>query len=382
MPSLTESITAAEVILREAWSGDVRLDPVGETLAYHAWPTVIRAHVTTAPRPVDSVIVKTYRSWAPYEPSRPGGPASGLFAEWAALAFLHDRMASEDAVAKLYGGDRALGVIVLQDLGRGCTLDDVLEGNDPVVAETALLDLARTLARVHGASMGGESAYLEMREQLGPTRDRREWLDHVWRSALTTLAELGVDTSGRVRDALHTLRFSMTEPGPWAGLRQSEPGSDNVLIVDDRAKLLDFEGSAWGHVLVDAAFPRMSFGHLPARGRLPDEVVRNFERAYLEELGTLHGWAAVEGPDRLVSAAAWLALECLAACFKVSLDEGRSPYGGARGRAQLVCQWQRAREARPEFSGLADAVLDRLRRAWQLERAPELPIYAAFEGLE
>src|SRR5699024_9091388 len=58
-------------------------------------------------------------------------------------------------------------LLVLEDLGRGSTLADVLFADDPRVAERALLAWARALGKLHSTTAGCEADFDALMRRLG-----------------------------------------------------------------------------------------------------------------------------------------------------------------------------------------------------------------------
>ncbi len=381
MPTIEETTHVAEGLLQQVWGRAVRLDTPAEVLAEHGWPTVLRCTVSGGER--DSVIVKTYRSWAPYDPTRAEGPATGLFAEWAALAMLDEDLSNNGQIPKLHASSRDDGVLIIEDLGRGSTLEDVLIGDDDMTARNAVVELGRVLARVHGSTVGRRARYEQIRSALGPLVQLRTWIDTRWTDAMEALRMLEIEIPHRAARELERTRVAIAEPGRWGGVCHSEPGSDNAIVPSGRLRLIDFEASYWGHVAADVAFPRMAFGHLPVVGALPASVVDEFEDAYADEFSKMQPDLASKLSAAIDAASVWLALECLGAHYKLSFDETNAPYGGERGRRQLGSQWtQIAQRCDGAIGELARGVLDGFTRVWQAEVVPVLSTYAAFQGMQ
>lgn len=371
MPTVEQTISAAESLLRDAW-GRVCLDRHGEVLSEHGWPTVLRVSAS-GNTPASSVIVKTYRSWAPYDPADPTSPASGLFAEWSALEVLNDLLPDEGGLPKLYAGDRDRGVVVMQDVGCGPSLEQVLLGSDERLAMTALAGVSRVLGRVHNVSAHQRDRYNTSRASLGPEPDHVAWAEGMWSRAERALHELGVSPSPSVTDTLTSIGAKVTTP---LALCHTEPADGNVVVVNGHAVLLDFEGSRWGDPAVDAAFPRTAFGHLPTAGRLPHAIVLDLERTYTAELGDTR--ASVK--DELRQAAVWIALVTLGCYYRTSHDDSLARFGGRPMRERLGSQWSRvaADYEGHDLGEMATNVTKAMSRAWGADRVPELPIYPAF----
>lgn len=384
------SVDVAQRLLR-ARAGDVSLGDEVEILATHGQPTVFRARAD-GPVPYRSVIVKTHRHWAPYNPSNLAGPASGLFAEWAGLRFADEIWPANGVIPKLLAADRRHGVLVIEDLGRGPDLDDVLQGTDRDTATAALGQLAVALARLHGRSHPEHARYREISESLtSAPSNHQSWIDHHWAEAFAVLAELRVTPKGEVAAQLEQVRTAVAHPGLAGALCQAEPGDGNVLYIDRRVRLIDFEGSYWGHPATDAAFPRTAFGHLPGRCRLPEEQVDTFERAYRAELAAARPEFAEQLDQSLVQGSVGIAMSVLAT-RGTSLDRAQATPDPSRphleqlrtltqtARERLSWQWRQI-ATQPVSGPLArfgSEVSARLAELWDLSDLPEPPIYPAF----
>jgi hypothetical protein len=156
-----------------------------------------------------SLILKRIHWIDPYDPDdvRPTGGTSAphanptmawrLVSEWTATQFL-SRVGGEPPIGpRCYGGDLAEGFVILEDLGSGARLCDLLLGNDPVAAEAALLGYATALGRMHGTTCGREAEYDRLWEALGrrtaPMRQiEAETLRDDWRRTEAMRDALGV----------------------------------------------------------------------------------------------------------------------------------------------------------------------------------------------
>jgi hypothetical protein len=127
--------TIAETLLATRFGGPVRLGR-GEALQDRS--SVVRFSVLDGPSEAPpSIVVKRAPPDQLYDANAPGYPASSwfLFNHWAGLQFL-SHVAGEGTLSpRVYGGDRAAGVVLMEDLGTGLGLDEVLLGADPVAAE-------------------------------------------------------------------------------------------------------------------------------------------------------------------------------------------------------------------------------------------------------
>ena len=154
---------AAERVLAQTFGGPVRL---GQPEGVWVYPdecrtTIQRALVQEGPPGVPAtVIIKRINSIDPYDPNdlRLRGPAFydatpawRLITEWTATRFLSRFTFDPPLSPCCYGGDRAEGFVILEDLGTGERLYDLLHGSDPARAEAALLGYATALGRIHPA---------------------------------------------------------------------------------------------------------------------------------------------------------------------------------------------------------------------------------------
>ena len=190
------------------------------------------------------------------------------------------------------------------------------------------------------------------------------------------LSELGVDAD-RHGEALGRIKAAGLGKDVWHGLRHCDVDGDNVLLVGDELKLVDFEGSLFGNVLLDVAFLAMAFGHHASVGVIPPATAARFESRYFEAVAGNAPELAAQGPDDIADAKAWLAIECLGAFFKQMDTEKWAPWGGARGRAQAVSQW-RVVQTLPRYEPLATDVLEKLAASWGLHELLELPVFDGF----
>lgn len=260
MPTMAETIHAAETLLQDKGYSAVTLEPSGQGLSGKGWPTVIRTRVYGQPE-IESVIIRTFKDWAPFDPDDPNSPAVGLFAEWAALEFLNERLPGVQQIATLLAGDRDLGVLVMSDFGQAPTLDEILLRSSRTEVERYLRQLAKVLARIHGASIGQEQAYRQIYANLGPLpkdTSLQRYLDQ----SLEVLDQLEIEMSSEDQALVSQVTSFVLTPNEWTGLQHLEPGADNLIVVDGEIRLIDFEGSSWRNVLRDVAFPSMASGHL------------------------------------------------------------------------------------------------------------------------
>src|SRR5688572_3129019 len=109
------ALQTAERVLATAFAGRPRLELL-TPLAAATWRNrVLRCRVLDAePGVPDTVVFKQPR--AGYDPDRAAWPTLSLLNEWAGLQFLGSLGLAPPLAPRLYGGDRAAGLVVLEDL--------------------------------------------------------------------------------------------------------------------------------------------------------------------------------------------------------------------------------------------------------------------------
>ena len=276
----------AERVLSAAFGGAVQLD-AGEALRErtHVW----RCMVLNGPAGVPaSVIVKRARSWdgTAYEPdsTEPRSAAAHFFNDWAGLQLLSQAAGADKIAPRFYGGDRAAGIFVIEDLGEGSSPDQALLGDDPSAAEANLLELARMLGRMHAATIGWNERFVQMRKALGPYTPGDQGYRWLADGFLSTAAALGVPLRSGAAAELETVINALANPGPFLAYTHGDPCPDNWIWAGERLRLFDFEIGAFRHALTDGVYGRIHFPTCWCVNRLPDQIPLSMEAAYRAEL--------------------------------------------------------------------------------------------------
>ncbi|HTK09629.1 MAG TPA: hypothetical protein VL485_20835 [Ktedonobacteraceae bacterium] len=284
-----ETLVLATRLLTEQFSAPVRLgEPQNNSGSNRA--RVYRCHVLEGPASTPtSVIVKRAYTVPPaqYNPDSNTMPAWTFLNELASLQFLRQYVPEISFVPRLYCGDRASGIMIMEDLGSGKRLDHLLLGNDPQAAEQALLDYARVHGILHAQTIGMQDSYLRIRRQLGPVEEASgyyhnyEWLDA---SLYRTASLLDVTPVPGVGAELRRLKHAMEQPGPFLSFVQSDACPDNCLYANGRLHLLDFEGGRFDHALKEGVYGRVPFPTCWCVYRLPPHLALRMEEIYRKEL--------------------------------------------------------------------------------------------------
>jgi hypothetical protein len=234
---------------------------------------------------------------------RPPGDArrrDGFHRELSALLLLAELGC--DAGPRLLATDDSAGLLVLEDLGDGPALEDLLVGADAEAATDGFVALAEAVGRMHTATLG-------QADTIGPP-----WFDEL------LAAQPG---TGEIREILRS--------GPMV-LSNGDLAPQNCRITGGRARLLDFEDAAGQHPMLDVAHFRLPFYGGPCWARVPAEVTGTVEAAYRRTTGRTTDRAWTEGLAAAV--AAWTVIR-LVRLPGLLAEDAPHPMGYSR-RGQLL----------------------------------------------
>ncbi len=369
----------AEVALTQAFDMPVSLSRLERLSKDDRRNRVLRAQALIGGN-VRSVILKATRVTG-YSAGAPDAfAASGLVKEWVARDLLKHSPSHE--ASSLLAGDRANGLIVFNDFGAGLSsLVRSLREGTAAEAEAGLAAYAQAMARLHAATIGC-----------------RQWHSHALAAAFPHAAAPGLfavdwlerpmpELAGQAlpTDEFEMLRAHLADPGPWLALVHGDGCPDNVLLDEDGARLIDFEFSAPGHMLLDAIYWRLGFPSCWCAGMVPEAVIGRIEALYRQELASVFPLVADEAAftrevttlmiARTLFSLSWMLHETLVA-DKV--------WGTATRRNRIL--WYLKATIRacehadmfPRLTGVLAAWLKHLRQAW-IEVEP-LAYYPAFEN--
>lgn len=261
--------------ITEGWSARFETSP---------WPWVARCAITAETNILPaSVIIKTRH------PARHFRSELERFHNEAAALDFFTRIGS--AVGpRLLAVDHEEGILILEDLGIGPALEDLLVGHDAWRAEQGLIAFARSLGQMHATSVGHAASYYHLRSRFGPIDpvfDRLSILGINIRGAFRRLQEIiasrpylppAIDVEKDVDEILRVL----AEPGPFLAFSNGDASPANCRLSDDGLRFLDFEHACFRHALLDVAALRFPFPGCPCWSHVPEEIVQRAEDAYKE----------------------------------------------------------------------------------------------------
>ena len=223
----------------------------------------------------------------------------GFHREFSALLLLAELGC--DAGPRLLATDDSAGLLVLEDLGEGPALEDLLVGADPRAATAGFVALAEAVGRMHAATLGQAGA-------LGPP-----WF---W-------DQLDGFRADPIKEILSS--------GPMV-LSNGDLAPQNCRIAGGRVRLLDFEDAACQHPLLDVAHFRLPFYGGPCWARVPAFVTERVESAYRRSVGRTADRSWAEGMAAAVGA--WTIIR-LVRLPKLLTADAPHPMGFSR-RGQML----------------------------------------------
>ena len=292
-PLLSEMTSAAEAVLADALGGPIRLGAAERLGGTRFRSTVARYAVEAGPGTAPaSVVVKCYRGeQAPTaaEAEDFWTPERRLLGEWSALTFLGRLPADPPPAPRLYGGDRPAAVLVLEDLGQGACLADVLQGTDEAAARQGLATYAAGLGRLHAATAGRHDEFAGIRAGLGlaPVEDELQvgrWLREDVVAFGQGCAALAVEPAAGWEAEIQAVAATLAEPGPWLAFAPVDTCPDNHRFTGDGLRFFDFEFCGFRHALLDSSYLRVPFPTCWCVNRLPPDLVPALEATYRAEL--------------------------------------------------------------------------------------------------
>jgi hypothetical protein len=337
-----------------------------------------------------TIIVKAASGTSPHA-------AEMVMNEWAATRLLSEREQGLPLCPRLYGGNSAVPLVVLEDLGDGeGSPHELVESDDPEAATASLLSYIREVARLHATTRGLDAAYRQLREDLGSLPSPRPLYHDPWAEAgdrtdaevrraideyRLVLAGVGVDAPPGLDDEIAVVtRRVECDPGPWLALCQGDQnGLRHCLSVDGRIRLHDFGVAGFRHALIEGLPHRITWGCIH---RLPRDVVAAMDVAYRDVLVTADPGLEAGYARAVASALARWHIFHVVWRLPAALERDR-PRGPTTLRQQVIAAidaFVETESERPFFPMLGDAaswLARRLRQLWPTD-SHSIPYFPAF----
>ncbi|HEY4387374.1 MAG TPA: phosphotransferase [Ktedonobacteraceae bacterium] len=375
-----------EELLTEVWGNEVQLAPYAADLKASGRTQVYRFSLLE--KPVDApqhVIVKAMPMTEGISEASNTAPENSFqlfFNDWAGLQFLSEIAPHPALAPRFYAGNKAHGLIVMEDLGTGNGLHHLLLADNPEAAEEATVQYAATVGKMHAATIGKQEAFAHIRQELGPV----DIPDYTWISSALweAIHTLNVAPAAGIEDELKQLTSIMENPGPFSAYTHGDPCPDNIFIGTS-GKLFDFEFGAYRHALIEGVYARMPFPTCWCVSRLPAHIIHRMETSYRMELAKS---CPAAHDDRLfaqavaAASAYWTIDDCRFLHLHLKQDWQWSP-GLATARQRFLRRFDVAREAIEASEYLQaigktfERIASRLREFLPPE-ADQMPDYPAF----
>jgi Phosphotransferase enzyme family len=373
-----EDRQAVELILTEAWDEAVVVSAVevvaGRSHVIRLVADDGRTAIVKRPRTADSG-------------GRWGEEPAGLATEWAALDLLNGM--PEPVAPRLLGGDPVRKLVVIEDLPPGRLLADSLLGADPGRAWADLIAYAKVLAALGAWSRdrAAEHAAACRRRGLDAGGAGGSWWVRVIERSrgdfLAAAIGIGLPVTGV--DAEIGEIEQILDGGIAPGFVHGDPCPDNVVLSDGRCRLLDFERSSWGSVVLDAAYLIAPFPSCWCFAGLPAEAAGRALAAYRAGLragGDVPTDTSNGDWDQAVAAAlaGWLVVrgDLIARAWDGTGDDR---WGTTTMRPRLLAWSQSLLDAPgttafPALDRLARALAEHAHEAWPGVTVPTYPGFA------
>ncbi|MEV0696680.1 hypothetical protein AB0I53_01975 [Saccharopolyspora sp. NPDC050389] len=278
----TDTVGTAEAVLSKRTGAAVRLADA-EDLGGSDRSVVMRVRIAESPFELPRTVVVKHYGECPEE------ARSDPFAHEAASCQLTTALPPEARIGpELIAHDAAERLLVLEDLGRGSTLADVLFADDPRVAERALLAWARALGRLHSTTAGCEADFDALMRRLGA----KSWTDPVADDITRSVGELpellsqtlGVDTPPRMVERL-TGAAELLESSRYRSFSPSDICPDNSLVTGSSGvRFMDFEWGCVRDVAMDAAYLQYPFPSSWCSYALPENLAESMLSTWRSEI--------------------------------------------------------------------------------------------------
>ena len=366
--------------ITEGWSARFGMSP---------WPWVtrctIKAETETTTLPV-SVIVKARHPAGHFrsEPER-------FHNERVALEFF-TRIESA-AGPHLLAADHEAGILILEDLGTGPALEDLLVGHDASRAEQGLIAFATALGRMHATTVGHAASYYQLKSRQGPVDpvfDRLSILGIDIARAFRQLQEMAASRpylpppTVAVENDVDELLRVLAEPGPFLAFSNGDTCPANCRWSDGGFRFLDFEHACFRHALLDVAALRFPFPACPCWSHVPEELAQRAEDAYKKQM--VRSCPEVLDPTRYTqgltaACAAWTIVRAVRLPKLEQTDEPHPMRFSRRGQlldtisTTVTCAQQS--RCLQSLAAWLSAVNQALRTRWP-HLPPAQPFYPAF----
>lgn len=316
-----------------------------------------------------------------YNPDNIDWNTRRFFNDWIGTQFLN-RISNIQHSPDIYGGDRDLGFIVIEDVLHRNSLVESLLGDDQDRAEWALLEYATCLGQLHIDTIGKQAEFQELYNQVSPNMKPAKASVNIPLHQ-SRFENMGINSTSDLLNDLETIHQTVSNPGEFLVYVHGDACPDNVLDTGNKLRLIDFETGYFSHALIDATFARMMFPSCWCSKRLPNKMVKQIEDTYRS---ILVQQCSVSKDDEifesnLVDVCSFWLLDTLSRHFESALEQDKV-FGISTIRQRILARLETFIVTSQEFNRLpglrntSSQLLDLLRHRWS--DVAELPLYPAF----
>ena len=297
-------------------------------------------------------------------------PVCGLD-EWSGLVFLTQR--GLHLAPRFLAGSQEARLFVMEDLGEGESLEELLRGSDARIATSALMATVRITALLHVRTLSAQSDYDTVRQSIEPRHERvrienaRYLLDNAGRLQRWA-AETGARADPGLQGDLEQLARELADPGPFLAFTHGDMAPGNTLFTSVGPRLVDFEYAGMRSALYDALLWLLT---LP----LPEELISRADIVY--RTGLSQGCYAAQLDSEYLRARAVAAaartVNVLQWISPKALERDREWAPGFTERAALLRHLERCRillepvNPVPALARTLESLEARLRERWTVE---------------
>ncbi len=241
---------------------------------------LLRCHIDPVGGLPSSFIVKKVETEGIYNPDDADSwHTKRFFNDWIGSQFLSAIPSKFEHSPCFYGGDRDLGLIVLEDVQHCRRLVEPLLGSNRSQAEKVLLQYATCVSQLHAETIGKAAEFKELFRTIAPNVKLGK-IAVLIDQHQSMLENLGIQPESNWLHDLQAIDETLNQSDEFLAYVHADACPDNVLDTGEALRLIDFETGRFGHALIDAAYGRMMFPSCWCANRLPSEMVQQMENTY------------------------------------------------------------------------------------------------------
>lgn len=267
------------MLLSQYWQTSVDVQPIEKLDSQYI---VVRCEVTGEhPDLPRNIIVKKWQLQGAASEFQALPTPERFYREHDSLQFLSTYLKEQDLAPRVIASDREAGLLILEDLGKHPTVQDVLFEKENSHSAKIVLEVARQLAHLHGASLG-KSAEFEAITQGVEAMLVDAACDlstpEFWEPLQASLEgmrapQIDINELSQIETQLHIA-------SDFYVLSHCDAGVHNFLAVDNHVRIMDFECARYANGFLDLACLRLGFPIAFHARRLPTNIIEKAETAY------------------------------------------------------------------------------------------------------